>query len=433
MSVPKSLYHHSFDASRAYLGNVKHYAFRIFGIYCVIFYVIPAIPITLFGNVLETVIRPRPNYLLGLLFVFFCFFLFTLTLKLPTFRLPILGQRLAKLAFDARLSFFYAVFFVVFALSTRSAMGLSFRHTGSTLTEVGAIGFILQFLKVFFSISILVHYRLVSDNVHARLRSKTLFLIALGFLISIQASIEIIFVLCALLASGTKWKRIFRRQSRFRRWAAFAIIPILAFSVLFVGIANKQGIEQAWTAIWNIEKIYRIFSARLSYQFTSMSMHVSESFLNFGLFLEAFSNVVGTSVYRASVLLGIETASKPEVVSISRMNFLQLTSDWRERTGTSPSILGSIFYLPGAGFAIFYYVFIIRAVALMIARIMAPHLDNIIFLLLSMIILAGVLDAALDTLNPLSPAFVRLFFLYLGVVYITRKVGAGTHTVYAVR
>jgi hypothetical protein len=433
MSAPKSLYHYSFDASRACLGNVKRYAFRVFGIYCIIFYVVPMILIIFFGNALETSIRPRPNYLLGFVFVFFCFFLFSLTLRLPILRLPILGKRLAQVAFDARLSFFYAVFFVAFALATRSTLGLSFRHSGGSLAEVGAIAIFMQFLKVFFAISILVQYRLVSDNINASLRSKTLFLIALGFFLSVQASLEMVYVLCALLGAGTKWRRFFVRKSRFRRWAVFTIIPFLALSVFFVGVANKLGIEQAWAIIWNIEEVYNIFSSRLSYHFTSTSMHVSESFVNFGLFLEAFSNVVGTSVYRMAVLLGIENFSKPEVVSIARMNFLQLTEYWRERTGTSPSILGSTFYLPGAGFAIFYYVFIIRGVAMMIGRIMAPHLDNILFILLSVVTLSGVLDAALDALNPLSPAFVRLLLLYLGVVYVTGKAGARTPKINGVR
>lgn len=400
------------------LNSAKLYAYRIFGLYCLVYYGLPAVVFLFFGNPLELAIRPRPDYLGGFAYVVFSFMLFTLALKLPTIRFPPVGRTLARLAFDARLSFAYAAFFVVFALGTRSTLDLSFRQTGSALADVGAIGFVMQFLNIFFGISILVHYRMIHEKVDQKLRSKVLLLIALGFAFSIQASLDVLYVFCALLASGTRWRRVFGLHLKIVRRAAIAVIPLIVLAALFVGTANKQGIEQALAILSNFDSIIQLFSRRLSYHFTSTSMHVSESFLNFSLFFEAIENVLNTTIYRASVLLGIDNVSKPEVVSISRMNFLQLTASWRSRTGASPSILGSTFYMPGAGFAIFYYVFIIRGVGIMIGRIMAPHMGNVPFLLLSMVTLSGILDAALDNLNPLSPGFIRFFCLYLGMVYV---------------
>ncbi|QXT39391.1 hypothetical protein [Gymnodinialimonas ceratoperidinii] len=400
--------------------TAKRYAFRIFGLYCLIFYVVPAVSILCFGNFLEAAIRPRPNYLLGILYVAVAFLLFALILKLPVLRLPLIGRTLAQLAFHPRLSVVYAAGFVLFALATRSTLGLEFRQTGEALAEVGAIGFLLQLLTIYFGVAIFVHYRMLHEGHARRARSATLLLIALGFAFSIQASLDVLFVFCALLASGTRWRRVFGLHLRITRRAALALMPLLVLAALFVGTANKLGVEQALATLSNLETIAQVFVRRLSYHFTSTSMHVSESFFNFGLFFEAIRNIFDTMLYRASVLFGLDGLTKPEVVSTARMNFLQLSSGWRARTGASPSILGSAFYFPGAGFAILYYVFIIRGVAMMLGRIMAPFLTNVPFLLLSMVTMAGVRDAALDGLNPLSPGFVRLCFLYLGLVYVLR-------------
>ena len=402
-------------------SNIKLYAYRVFGLYCLIYYALPAGIIFFFGNALEESIRPRPNYLFGFGFVLFSLMLFSLALKLPIIRLPPLGRTLARLAFDARLSVLYAAFFVVFALATRSTMGLTFRQTGNALADVGAVGFVLQFFTIFFGVSILVHYRMIHEDQDRKLRSKALLLIALGFAFSIQASLDVLFIFCALLASGTRWRRVLGLHLKIVRRAAIAVIPLVVIAALFVGTANKQGVERAIETLSSLDVIVQLISTRISYHFTSTSMHVSESFLNFSLFFDAIVNVYNTTLYRVSVLFGIGGVNKPEVVSISRMNFLQLSPFWRERTGASPSILGSAFYLPGAGFAIIYYVFIIRGVGIMLGRIMAPYLTNIPFLLLSMVTMAGILDAALDNLNPLSPGFIRLFYLYLGMVYVMSR------------
>jgi hypothetical protein len=399
----------------------KRYAFRIFGLYCLIFYVVPAISILFFGDFLDTTIRPRPNYLFGLTYVAVSFLLFTMALRLPVLRLPLVGRTLAQLAFHPRLSVAYAGVFVLFALATRSTLGLDFRQTGEALAEVGAIGFLLQLLTIYFGVAIFVHYRMLHEGHARRARAATLLLTALGFAFSIQASLDVLFVFCAVLASGTRWRRLFGLHLRITRRAGLAVLPLLMLAALFVGTANKLGVEQALATLSSLETIAQVFARRLSYHFTSTSMHVSESFFNFGLFFEAIRNIFDTMLYRASVLLGLDGMAKPEVVSTARMNFLQLTAGWRARTGASPSILGSAFYFPGAGFAILYYVFIIRGVAVMLGRLMAPFSTNVPFLLLGMVTLAGILDAALDDLNPLSPGFVRLFFLYLGLVYVLRS------------
>jgi hypothetical protein len=421
MSMTYSRKMHNIANDQSSASNIKHYAYRVFGLYCLIYYYLPAVIIFFFGNALEESIRPRPNYLFGFGFVLFSFMLFSLALKLPLIRLPHLGRTLARLAFDARLSVFYAAFFVMFALATRSTMGLSFRQTGTALADVGAIGFVLQFLTIFFGVSILVHYRMIHEDQDRKMRSKASLLIALGFAFSIQASFDVIFVFCALLASGTRWRRVLGLHLKIVRRAAIAVIPLVVLAALFVGTANKQGVEQAIQILSSFDNILQLFARRLSYHFTSTSMHVSEGFLNFGLFFDAIVNVYNTALYRVSVLFGIGGVNKPEVVSISRMNFLQLSPYWHPRTGASPSVLGSVFYLPGAGFAIFYYVLIIRGVGIMLGRIMAPHLTNVPFMLLSMVTMSGILDAALDALNPLSPGFIRLLCLYLGMVYVVDR------------
>lgn len=417
-----SLIHHPSQVSQmaaaSTVQDAKRYAFRLFGLYCLIYYCLPFLIFVTRGNLLEQALTSRPNYILGFIYVLFAFILFTMTLKLPVIRPPRMGVMLARLVFDPHLSLALAMFFVLFAIVTRNQMGLTFRQTGGSLADLGAIGFVMQILKAFFGVSILIHYRMLYENNHPKLRGRILLLIGVGFLVSIQAAFDVIYVFCAVLTSGYKWRRLLGLHIKFIRRLSILIIPLIMFCAIYVGIANKYGSERAIQAITGSDIIVRTMITRLGYHFFSTSLQVSENFWNFGMFFDAIQSIFGTFLYRASLLLGIDGIAKPEVVSIARMNFLQLGSEWRPRTGASPSVLGSGFFLPGAGFAIFYYVFIIRGVAIMLGRIMSPMGDNILFLLLSVVMLAGILDAFLDNVNPLSSGFFRLFTLFLGVIYV---------------
>lgn len=402
----------------SHVHDAKAFGYRIFVSYCAIFYFLPFFMFTFFGNPLEAFLVPRPNYYLGLMYVLLAFLLFSLVIKLPLFEAPRAFQNFARLAFDARLSIIYALCFVAFSLGTRSILGLTFRQTGAALAEVGAIGFILQFMKIYFGIAILVHCRMLYEKPNDRRRSVSLLLIGLGFLFSIQAAYDVMFVLAALLGSGLKWKRLLGLHLKSVRRLSILFIPVVIVLAGFVGVSNKVGFDEALRVIVGTDYLFRAISARLGYHFFSTSMYVSDHFLNFSLFFDAVGNVLGTLLYRGSVILGIEGVEKPEIVSVARMNYLLLSYDWKERTGASPSMIGSVFYMPGAGFAILYYVFFLRGVATLIGRIMGPMRHNVFYILLCTIIFSGVVDSFLDALNPLSPAFLRLYFLYLGAVYI---------------
>lgn len=396
----------------------KDYAYRIFATYCLIFYFVPFLLFMVNGNPLEQTLLHRPNYILGVLYAVFAFLLFTLSLKLPSIRLPNYFRGISRIAFGSRWSLTFAIFFLVFSIATRSVMGLSFRQTGDALADVGNIAFVLQFLKLYFGVAILVHYRMLRENPEDQRRSISLVLIGLGFIFSIQAAYDVLYIFAALAASGFKWRRLLGLHIKAVRRFSIIFLPVVVLLAGYVGVANKTGSEEALRLILGTDYLLTIISTRLGYPLYNTSMYVSEHFTSFFLFPEAVQNIMGTFKYRASILLGIDGVAKPEVVSIARMNFLFITTEWSARTGASPSMLGSVFYMPGAGFAIFYHIFILRGIATMIGQIMGEIGRNPLFILTSMAIFASTVDAFLDNLNPLGTGAIRVFFVFLGMVFI---------------
>ena len=159
------------------------------------------------------------------------------------------------------------------------------------------------------------------------------------------------------------------------------------------------------------------FTQRSGYHFYSVSTHVEKNFFNFSLTIEAFKEVISVMWFRLGSLLGF-SVERPVLGTIARMNFMNFSGFYVERIGTSPSMLGSVFYFPGAGLAIIYYIYFIRYILQLFWRIMGGRQNSWLFVLMAIVIMAAAVDSTLDALNPLSIGFTRIFFLIVGGNYI---------------
>ena len=393
------------------------FEFRLFLAYCLIFY---AAPFTLFlflGNPLENVFRPRPIYALGMLYVVASALFFRLMQKIPRQRFRRAPYRLSALFFAPYTGLATALLFLAISIWSFINLGYKFRQTGDALSELGAIGFVLAFSKVVMGTAIIVHYRLVKEGVDPAIRSFCLLLIALGFAINVQASFDILIALTAYVAATHLIRRSLRLHGKNLQTISFVMAPMIVLLLFFVGKANKIGIDETLHIIGNMDLFLYSFLERYSYHMYSVSTHVNENFFNFRQALDALREVASVVYFRFGSIVGL-AVERPELGSVARMNFFVLADFYKDRIGTSPGMLGSVFFFPGAGFAICYVVLLLRFIFSLFWKIMGDTMSNWLFIFLSVLLASTTVDSLLDAFNPLSNGFVRVFSLYLGASYV---------------
>lgn len=400
----------------------RRFEFNLFATYCFIFYFVPFVLILMAGNPLEQSFRPRPIYSLGMLYVVFSMFVFWAALKAPRLSIRVPHNTLGYLLFGRLASLVLTGSF--FAISVWSAinLGSDFRHKGAALSELGAIGFALTILKIYASTAIIVHHRMINEKVEANLRAFLLFLIGVSFVINNQTAVEFILAVAAFASCSYEIRKKISLSGKWIRRLSVMLLPVLVVAVFYLGKANKVGAEEALVLISNFDLFFFSFLQRYGYHIYSLSTHVNENFFNFALGLQAIQEVIGVMFFRISSIFGLGI-ERPELGSIARMNFFVLADFYKDRIGASPSMLGSVFFFPGAGLAIFYYVFLLRFIITQFWRIYGAYKVPWVFSLINVFILATAVDAALDSFNPLSNGFIRIFFLVMGGNFIMSITG----------
>lgn len=409
-----------FRPTRDYAG-ARALSRQIVLTYCGIFYLLPFVIFMISGNPLEKFMMPQPSYVAGILYVGLAILLFYGATALPVIRITTPKLGLSQILFDARVSLGLALFFMMFAYWSRSFLGLSFRQSGISLADLGAVGFLLEVLKMTLGVMILVNYRMIAEGYEPGLRAAVLLLTSAGFFFSIQGAFDIFFVFCSLAATGFKWKRLLGLHLKIVRRLTIVMLPILGYLALFVGTANKIGVDEALLVLSNIQSATDLVIGRIGYHFYSTSIHITDNAFDIDMPLQAFSELWSVTKYRFSILLGFGGIEKPDVGTISRMNFLNMSPTYYSRIGASPSMLGSVLFWPGSIFAIFYFVFIMRFVLLQIWDIIGPLGFNWIYTIFCMILMGSILDASVDSLNPLSHGAVRMVVLFLGARFVMSR------------
>lgn len=369
------------------------------------------------GNPLEQSFRPRPIYTLGVLYAGFSILVFWVALKAPRLHMPIKRSRLGTLFYGRRTSLMLALLFLAISIWSSITLGANFRHTGAALSDLGTLGFALTTMKIYASTSILVHHRMMVEKIETRWRAMILFIIGASFLINNQTSVELIFALAAIVSGSIELRKKIKLSGKWVRRLSLSLLPMLVIAVFYFGKANKVGADAALELLKDFDIFLFVFLQRYGYHIYSLSTHVTENMFDFGMGIEAIKEVVSVMLFRLGRIFGF-AIERPELGSIARMNFFVLADFYVDRIGASPSMLGSSFFFPGAGFAIFYYVFLVRFVITQFWRIYGAEKLPWILTLMNVFILATALDAALDSFNPLSNGFVRVFFLVVGGNFI---------------
>lgn len=314
--------------------------------------------------------------------------------------------------------------FLVVSIDFSSKYGMNFRQSGgSTVSESGGAIIIMlalrSFSKVFFVYLLLKH----ANNIQILAWQRKLAGVAsLCFALTLNVSVDILFIMFGLLFLLKKETFLFENREGILKSfknKIFRIVLILAIGlgVVFIGNANKIGEDQAlelFTDVDNIGKIILHTSKRISVWYVSViSIGNQYSLSSNELSLTAFEGVFSNLSSRFNLIMFGEKSEVNEVWSVNRLNFLEINKfTHNDRTGTSPGLVASGYYLPFFPFNFiciaFYTVFMLRYFSKSLHRFKGSfNLFGRFFLLFFLITL---FDSPVDLINIISPSFVAVIF-----------------------
>jgi hypothetical protein len=245
-------------------------------------------------------------------------------------------------------------------------------------------------------------------------------LILMGFVFSLSSSFQVIQIISGIILLLKMEKIIFNKfRNRFslKKVLSTSLIILSLFSILFLGIANKIGVENAKLLTKETELrsiIFEKVSVRQSTAYVSFIIGFQNYVENVSFAERAFLGQIENLSNRFVILLG-RKPDKPEVWSINRLNYLKIFhQNDGPRTGTSPGLLASYFYIPffPLNFVLLslYVVYVLRLLSLNI-----KHPFSVIGLLLVYFYMLGFFDSPVELINVIGPNFFYVIFVILGL------------------
>jgi len=410
-------------------------AFVIYSSYCGAFYALPFIFYLTLGTPLEKEFVWRPSYELGIVFAAFSVYFFWLLCK---FNVPILilSRRNFKLNYLRKiyvfLFFILSTIFLLVSVSIYDDVGINFRHSGQELNSLGGKGFLHLLLNEFlfvYVVSAISYINAVKNSaVHIFFLKMSGLVCFVGFTITLQTAMGFIYCLASIQLVFTRHKDFgFTpiQVGRLLKEAGFVSVFILLPMVL-LGSANKYegGITYflgTFSGAFDvISYLLERFSYRLGFHFYSLSELVTNSYLDLEKQILAISEQAKLILYRASLLTG-GSYERPELGSVARINFVSMNGGYADRTGTTPSLLGSLFFLPGGILMFPIFMYACYSVVYRTAIVAMTHNTGSLGILYSIVIISAILDSLLDTLNPFSSGFVSIVALVLFAHFVKRN------------
>ena len=408
------------------VDEASRLARMILALYAFVYYIFPGILTFLFGAPLNLVLIASPNYLLG--FILAILVTGLIYWLLPRVKPPRLGALYpaARLLFDERVILGASLAFLYVAYQFWENLGLSYRQTGSRISETGVVVIVLYIFQNYLIAALVVLLGRDARELKSAKLPLTFALLAtvLGFFLSLQASSNVIVMAVAglILLRLVSNKQFLRAAEGRSSIPNYVIIGLVAIFALFVGVANKRGVDETlFLAYNNLPELIGIFQTRLSYHLYSASFLADYHFTDTQLGLTALSEVLANISHRIDVIIGNPTVFN-EIGSVKRLNYELIAYYFRERTGTAPGMIGGIFYVPYGIFVlpitIFVYVVILKLISVTVnnSRI---SLFEIAFLTM---FFGGIIDASIDLINVFDIPFTKLFFLIFAASIAQRRI-----------
>ncbi|MBW2962895.1 hypothetical protein [Mesonia aestuariivivens] len=395
-------------------------AWTVFFLYIGIYYFYPLIMNFFFKEEYNSLFKNINSFLPIVYVVFFISIVSFLLLFLPSLRLKRL-KNFATLLTNGKIGFFISILFFVCGINFFVNYTVAFRHAADS--SIGGEGVLMILTFAFRSIAKLVFFYFLMAQLQGKTLRKNqkriLFIYLLSFALTLNASVDIIFTLLGVIVLFNKehWL-IEKSQFFFKRiknnLSKLILLFFLVVGTIFIGNLNKVGEDAALDLFLNTQNIEKIFistSKRISTWYAPVMILGNK---NESLNEMAFSSLNGVLTnlkIRIDILLkGSSELKVPEIWSINRANYLNtMKYTYNPRTGASPGMIGSAFYLPYFPFNFIliaiYTVWMIRYFSMVIGR----YKYNIFGYFFLLFLFSPIFESPIDLINFIGPGFIYVF------------------------
>lgn len=420
-----------------YRINKSVYAIFIF--YISLFYFVPLIVNLCYPDeyaMLYVGTKSKMPFLLVPLFLLLVYFM---DLGVPNLRI-IDFRPIGKLFESGWFNYIMILIFFALAINFSLKYSLNFRQSHETsIIAAGPEVIVMLALRSYATVYILYILLKRVNGLSVFKREKVLLMIITGgFIITITGSTDMLFILLSLLLIFNKEKLLFVKKVAKRKnfivsflkgILIMILLLVLISSVIFIGNANKIGLDKAvdiFTDKENLNLILVATSLRISNWYASLLAVGNRGFFNNSLAYNTIGGIIGNFFYQLGSMIGV-TVVKPEVWSAARMNYLQTYTDLESSTtGSSPGLIASCIYIPffpsGMFLLSFYTVAVLRNLSKAFST--ANVKLNGLALVILMFFITSFFDSPLDMLNIFNPSvIIAIFFLAAtnNVAYLNRK------------
>src|SRR3990167_205020 len=243
--------------------KIRRLARLILLFYATAYYLAPAILTFFFGAPLDQVLIASPNYLLGLIFAAFVTGLVYWVIGIIA--LPRLTSIAAvgRMMFDDRVLLGVSLLFLYISYIFWQELGLSYRQTGGRIGDTGFLVVILYILQNYLIAALLLLIARSAEDLRRAgpILGAALLLTLIGFFLSLQASSNIIVMAIAMLVGARLigGREFLRPDAGRSSILTYILLGLVAATALFVGIANKRGVDETSYLLFNnIGEVVRI-------------------------------------------------------------------------------------------------------------------------------------------------------------------------------
>lgn len=411
-------------------GKISKSTYKLFGLYIVVFYAVPFLAHLLYPGEFSSLYQ-NTDILWPLTFILLiCMGVFLFDIILPRLKFPslIIAPFTTIIKHD-RLNFVLAIVFLVSAVYFFQNFSINFRHKQS-ISEAGGIMMSLFFCRIYFKA--FIFYKLSKFYLGQQINGKeriTLFIVFLSFIFSLNSSWDAVFIFVLFILLIQKGDEVFSTKAisnisqLFKKYINYIILILVFTAVIFIGYANKVGSEKTLELFGQIELLFLKVVKRLSVWYISVLTAGVNYFENTSYAIEPFLGTIQSVWYRIGRLLDFDIP-KPEIWSINRMNYLHLFIENKNpRTGSSPGLFASLFYVPFLPISFFvitcYTVYVLRKFSDVFLR-RKKNISSIgLFILLFFMI--PLFESPVNLMNVLDKGFIYFIFFTASVKALSTK------------
>lgn len=366
--------------------------------------------------------------------VFIVLFFFILGIVLIDRVLPRVKIKIKTIHFNNIISIINLLGIVIFLIASiyfYMKYDISFRHQ-HRLRETGIIIKLLWFLKMYIYFYVFFLFvKFTNDKLNSLDRFKLL-LILIGWFLSVTSSLQmplIIIVLFLLLSNNNKL--FFKQKKTFNLLNAVVLFFVglfIVFFMIFIGYANKIGIEGTLELFEDPTKIYMVIAhiiTRVSSSYVSLLVVLNEHIFDLFMQLNVIFGHLDTFFLRINSFLPIFNVSMEDIETVSRTNFLITHIDnYLPRSGASPGLLATIFYMPifplNFLFILLYTLLIIRVLNMYFNKVEREFSIITKFILLYFIFV--LFETPLNLLVVIDPIIVFFCLFLVGHFFINNRI-----------